>query len=69
MRTRYLVGADGARSKIVEELGLELDGHLARAATAYVLFKADLRRYVEHRPSILHWIMTPSVNFGDHDGI
>jgi 2,4-dichlorophenol 6-monooxygenase len=65
MRTRYLVGADGARSKIVEELGLELNGHLARAATAYVLFKADLRHYVEHRPSILHWIMTPSANFGE----
>lgn len=65
MRARYLVGADGARSSIVEQLGLELDGHHGRAATAYVLFEADLSRYVAHRPSILHWIMTPTANFGE----
>jgi 2,4-dichlorophenol 6-monooxygenase len=65
IRARYLVGADGARSQIVDELGLHLDGHLARAGTAYVLFHADLARYVEHRPSILHWIMTPGHSFGE----
>lgn len=65
IRARYLIGADGARSQIVDELGLRLDGHLARAGTAYVLFHADLARYVEHRPSILHWIMTPGTSFGE----
>ncbi len=65
VRARYLVGADGARSRIVAELGLELDGHLARAGTAYVLFHADLHRHVEHRPSILYWIMTPGTSFGE----
>lgn len=65
VRARYLIGADGCNSKIVEELGLPLEGQLARASTAYVLFHADLSRYVEHRPSILHWIMTPSANFGE----
>jgi 2,4-dichlorophenol 6-monooxygenase len=65
VRARYLVGADGARSQIVEQLGLSLEGHLARAATAYVLFHADLRRYVEHRPGILHWIMSPIAGYGE----
>jgi 2,4-dichlorophenol 6-monooxygenase len=65
MRARYLIGADGARSQIVDELELPLEGELARAATAYVLFHADLTRYVEHRPAILHWLMTPSANFGE----
>lgn len=65
VRARYLVGADGAKSQIVDELGLQFDGHLARAGTAYVLFHADLARYVEHRPSILHWIMTPGTSFGE----
>jgi 2-polyprenyl-6-methoxyphenol hydroxylase-like FAD-dependent oxidoreductase len=59
MRARYLVGADGARSKVADDIGLQIDGEMARAATAYVLFRADLSRYVEHRPSILHWILTP----------
>lgn len=65
MRAKYLIGADGARSKIFEELGLELEGQLARAGTAYVIFNADLRRYVEHRPSILHWIVSPHASFGE----
>lgn len=30
MRAKYLVGADGARSKIVEELGLQIEGQMAR---------------------------------------
>lgn len=65
VRARYLVGADGARSKVMDELGLKLEGQLARAATAYVIFHADLSRYVAHRPSILYWIVTPDTSFGE----
>jgi 2,4-dichlorophenol 6-monooxygenase len=65
VRTRYLVGADGARSKVVEDLGLPLEGHLARAGTHYTLFRADLSRYVAHRPSILYWIVSPDAAFGE----
>lgn len=65
LRARYLIGADGAKSKVVDELGLNIEGHLARAGTVYVIFKADLSRYVAHRPSILHWIVTPSASFGE----
>jgi 2,4-dichlorophenol 6-monooxygenase len=65
VRTEYLIGADGAKSLIVDQLGLPLEGQLARAATAYVMFEADLTRFVAHRPSILHWMMTPSANFGE----
>ncbi|WP_396277210.1 FAD-dependent monooxygenase [Glutamicibacter creatinolyticus] len=65
IRARYLVGADGANSQIAKELGLEIVGHTARAGTAYIRFKADLSKYVQHRPSILHWIMNPAANFGE----
>lgn len=65
VRARYLVGADGARSKVLEDAGLKLDGQLARAATAYVLFRADLSRYAAHRPSILYWIVTSNAAFGE----
>jgi 2,4-dichlorophenol 6-monooxygenase len=65
VRAGYLVGADGARSKVFEDLGLQIDGQLARAATAYVLFRADLTRYVAHRPSILYWVATSSAAFGE----
>ncbi|MEZ5740956.1 MAG: FAD-dependent monooxygenase [Burkholderiaceae bacterium] len=65
VRTKYLVGADGARSKIVDDLKLPLEGHLARAGTHYTLFRADLARYAAHRPSILYWIVTPDSSFGE----
>ena len=65
IRARYLVGGDGARSRIVEQLGLPLEGHLARAATAYVRFKADLSRYMAHRPGIITWFVTPAAAFGE----
>jgi 2,4-dichlorophenol 6-monooxygenase len=65
VRSRFLVGADGARSNIVEELGLPIEGTMGRAGTIYTLFKADLTRYVAHRPSILHWIMTPGAGYGE----
>ena len=65
VRARYLVGADGARSKVLDDAGLKVEGQLARAATAYVLFRADLTRYVAHRPSILYWIVTSNAAFGE----
>ncbi|GGG27142.1 2,4-dichlorophenol 6-monooxygenase [Rhodococcoides trifolii] len=64
-RARYLLGFDGARSKIAEELDLPFEGELARAGTAYILFNADLSKYVAHRPSILHWIMNSKAGFGE----
>lgn len=64
-RVKYLVGADGAQSQIVEELDLPLEGVMARAGTVYILFTADLTQYVAHRPSILHWILNPAASFGE----
>lgn len=65
LRAKYLVGMDGARSKVVEELQLPLEGVMARAGTVYVTFKADLSKYVAHRPAILQWIVNPEASFGD----
>lgn len=65
LRAKYLVGMDGARSKVVEQLNLPLEGIMARAGTVYVTFKADLSQYVQHRPAILQWIVNPEASFGD----
>ena len=65
LRAKYLVGMDGARSKIVEQLNLPLEGVMSRAGTVYVTFKADLAQYVQHRPAILQWIVNPEAGFGD----
>ena len=65
VRAKYLVGADGANSKVAKEIGLPIEGEMARAGTAYVIFNADLSKYVQHRPSILQWIATPEAGFGE----
>jgi 2,4-dichlorophenol 6-monooxygenase len=65
VRAKYLVGADGAKSTILDELGLPVEGHLARAGTVYFQFEADLTKYVAHRPSILNWIVTSHASFGE----
>lgn len=65
VRAKYMIGADGGRSTIVDQLGLPLEGHMGRAATAYVMFEADLSRYVAHRPSIIHWFVTPAAAYGE----
>lgn len=65
VRSRYMVGADGARSMVVDHLGLPVEGHMARAGTVYTVFNADLTKYSKHRPSILNWIVTPDASFGE----
>ena len=65
VRARYMVGADGARSSVVEHLDLPIEGQMARAGTVYTVFNADLSKYSKHRPSILNWIVTPDASFGE----
>ncbi|WP_458732895.1 FAD-dependent oxidoreductase [Sphingobium xenophagum] len=65
MRARYLVGADGARSLVAEEIELPIEGEMARAGTVYATFEADLSKHVAHRPSILNWIVSPDTSFGE----
>ncbi|MDP9821814.1 FAD-dependent monooxygenase [Nocardioides massiliensis] len=63
VRSRFLVGADGARSRIAEQIGLPFEGRMGRAGTVYARFHADLTALVAHRPSILHRILAPA--FGE----
>jgi 2,4-dichlorophenol 6-monooxygenase len=65
MRARFLVGADGARSRVFDQLGLPLEGQLARAGHVYVQFKADLSRFAKHRPSILNYVVSDEAGFGE----
>ena len=59
IRSRYLVGADGARSKVAEDLELPYEGPGAVGGALGIVFKADLTHLVEHRPSVLYWMLQP----------
>ncbi|MFF0203745.1 FAD-dependent oxidoreductase [Streptomyces sp. NPDC005017] len=64
VRARYLIGADGGRSAVAEQLGLPFDGRMAKAGSMNIVFKADLTRYVAHRPSVLYWVLQPGAETG-----
>lgn len=58
IRSRFLIGADGARSAVIEHLGIPIDGKQLNTAFN-VHIKADLSRYLEVRPGCLNWILNP----------
>ncbi|MDQ3404334.1 MAG: FAD-dependent monooxygenase [Actinomycetota bacterium] len=64
IRARYLIGADGARSLIADQIGLPIAGQTGKAGSMNIVFKADLSRYVAHRPSVLYWVMRPGAHLG-----
>ncbi|MFF3877265.1 FAD-dependent oxidoreductase [Streptomyces sp. NPDC001978] len=64
VRARYLIGADGGRSAVAEQLGLPFDGRMAKAGSMNIVFKADLTRYCAHRPSVLYWVLQPGAETG-----
>ena len=64
IRCKYLIGADGARSQIAEELGLPFEGAMDIAGSMNITFKAELTELVGHRPSVLYWVVQPGSNIG-----
>ncbi|MDF6044617.1 FAD-dependent monooxygenase [Streptomyces sp. JH14] len=64
VRARYLIGADGGRSAVAEQLGLPFDGRMAKAGSMNIVFKADLTQYCAHRPSVLYWVLQPGADTG-----
>ncbi|CAL9324629.1 FAD-dependent oxidoreductase [Streptomyces sp. SudanB66_2053] len=64
IRAKYLIGADGARSKVASDIGLPYEGAMDTAGSMNITFKADLEGYVGHRPSVLYWVIQPGANVG-----
>ncbi|UKY53847.1 FAD-dependent oxidoreductase [Streptomyces inhibens] len=64
VRARYVIGADGGRSSVAEQIGLPIAGQTGKAGSMNIVFKADLSRYVAHRPSVLYWVMRPGAHMG-----
>ncbi|KAH7129690.1 FAD binding domain-containing protein [Dactylonectria estremocensis] len=59
IRTKYLFGADGARSAVIKQLGLPLSIKPGQGMAINVLVKAELSHLVKHRRGNLHWVMQP----------
>lgn len=64
IRSKYLIGADGARSKVAADIDLPFEGRMDIAGSMNITFKADLESLVGHRPSVLYWVVKPGANVG-----
>ena len=64
VRAKYLYAADGARSKVAEEIDLPFEGAMDIAGSMNITFKADIAPLVNHRPSVLYWVVQPGANVG-----
>jgi 2,4-dichlorophenol 6-monooxygenase len=64
IRSDYLIGADGGNSLVAEHAGIPLEGKMGVGGSMNILFRADLSRYVAHRPSVLYWVMQPGADVG-----
>jgi 2,4-dichlorophenol 6-monooxygenase len=64
VRTRYVIGADGGRSSIAEQLGVPIEGQMDIAGSMNIVCHMDLTELVGHRPSVLYWVLRPGATIG-----
>jgi 2,4-dichlorophenol 6-monooxygenase len=64
IRTKYLLGADGGNSKVAANLSLPMEGQMGLSGSISIIFKADLSKYISHRPGYLWWILQPGADIG-----
>ena len=59
VHAKYLVGADGARSKVAQDIELQFEGQMAlgNSGSLNIEFTADLSEFVAHRPSDMFWLL------------
>lgn len=59
IRAKYMIGADGARSRVVEQLGISLVGKHGLGDAINVYCEIDLNDSMEHRQGSLYAIIQP----------
>lgn len=59
IRARYVIGADGARSKVAEDAGFEFEGQAALGEAISVWLDVDLTRFTRHRSGAIAFIAHP----------
>lgn len=65
VRAKYLIGADGARSKVAEDVALPFEGEMSMGShgSLNIEFTADLAPLVDHRKGDMYWMIQPGDGF------
>lgn len=69
VRSRYVIGADGAGSPVRKSLGIACLGPDRIQGFVMIHFEADLRSVVKDHPGVLYWVSDPAAGgtFVAHD--
>ncbi len=69
VRSRYVLAADGAASRVRKALGITMVGPPSLQSFIAIHFRADLRAMVADRLGVLHFVMDPAITgvFVAHD--
>ena len=70
VRSRYLIAADGAGSRVRRSLGIEMQGPPRIQSFLMIHFGASLREMVKDRPGVLHFVILDprrAASFVAHD--
>ncbi|KAJ5554555.1 hypothetical protein N7513_004514 [Penicillium frequentans] len=59
VRTKYIFGADGARSQVIKTVNLPMSIKSGQGLAINILVRADLSHLMKHRQGNLHWVMQP----------
>ncbi|KAK7890541.1 hypothetical protein LTR67_007749 [Exophiala xenobiotica] len=65
VRSKYLFGADGARSPIMQQTGIPMIKRPGQGYAINILIEADLSHLMENRMGNLHWLLTPDKEHPD----
>jgi 2-polyprenyl-6-methoxyphenol hydroxylase-like FAD-dependent oxidoreductase len=61
VRCKYLIAADGARSRVRERLGVRMQGPGELSQNLSIHFSAPLRRLIPHEPDFIHFVSNDDV--------
>lgn len=63
IRAKYVVGCDGGRSTVADQIGFPMTGESGLGAAMNVWLEADLTKYTTWRPGTLYWMCQPGNDY------
>ncbi|MGW6425075.1 FAD-dependent monooxygenase [Nocardia sp. NPDC055053] len=62
IHARYVIAADGGRSKVADLVGIEFEGQAALKHMVNMWIEVDLAKHAAHRPGVIYSIFQPGAN-------